>query len=76
MMLLKTCSKKDGSKLDWMYRGPGRSVDREQYLLGKAVDKPLEEQVKAEKTNSTSVVDSTSRMHPEYGMLIVYLIIA
>lgn len=70
MILLQFLSKKDGNKLDWMYRGPGRSVDREQYLLGKAVDKPLEEQVKAEKTTSTSVVDSTSRMHPEYGILL------
>ncbi|XP_059485562.1 pre-mRNA-splicing factor CWC25 homolog [Neocloeon triangulifer] len=58
--------KKDGSKLDWMYKGPGGKVDREQYLLGKTIDKPLEEQLKTEKVSSTSVVDSTSRMHPEY----------
>ncbi|XP_065353680.1 pre-mRNA-splicing factor CWC25 homolog [Cloeon dipterum] len=58
--------KKDGSKLDWMYQGPGKQIDREQYLLGKAIDKPLEEQLLTDKPSSTSIVDSTSRMHPEY----------
>lgn len=51
-------------KLDWMYQGPGGAVDREEYLLGRAVDRTLEDQLQAEKSNG---VNSNSRMHPEYG---------
>lgn len=30
-------------KLEWMYKGPHSTVDREEYLLGKSVDKSLEQ---------------------------------
>jgi hypothetical protein len=61
--------KRDGTKLDWMYQGPGGAVDREEYLLGRAVDKNLEEQLQAEKSG----VNSNSRMHPEYGTVYIIL---
>jgi len=35
--------KKDNTKLDWMYKGPSGIVDREEYLLGRAVDKTFEQ---------------------------------
>ena len=34
--------KKDDIKLEWMYKGPSQSVNHEEYLLGKAVDKNFE----------------------------------
>lgn len=34
--------KKDDLKLEWMYKGPSQSVNREEYLLGKAIDKSFE----------------------------------
>lgn len=40
--------KKDDKKLDWMYK-PHNTVDREQYLLGRSVDKQFEDLNKAEK---------------------------
>ncbi|XP_015607740.1 pre-mRNA-splicing factor CWC25 homolog [Cephus cinctus] len=41
--------KKDEKKLDWMYKGPNQSINREDYLLGKAIDKPFEQLAQAEK---------------------------
>ncbi|KAK3908951.1 Pre-mRNA-splicing factor CWC25-like protein [Frankliniella fusca] len=34
--------KKDDVKLEWMYKGPSQSVNHEEYLLGKAIDKNFE----------------------------------
>ncbi|XP_058795644.1 pre-mRNA-splicing factor CWC25 homolog isoform X2 [Phymastichus coffea] len=40
--------KKDNHKLDWMYK-EHNTVDREQYLLGRSVDKQFEDMAQAEK---------------------------
>lgn len=34
--------KKDDVKLEWMYKGPSKSINHEDYLLGKAIDKNFE----------------------------------
>lgn len=36
-------------KLEWIYKGPNNLVDREDYLLGRKVDKPLEQLNEEEK---------------------------
>lgn len=41
--------KKDEKKLDWMYKGPNQMVNREEYLLGRPVDKAFEQMQQAEK---------------------------
>jgi hypothetical protein len=41
-------------KLDWMYKGPGGLVDREEYLLGRAIDKSFEQMQHAEKASASS----------------------
>ncbi|PSN51285.1 hypothetical protein C0J52_05304 [Blattella germanica] len=46
--------KKDNMKLDWMYKGPGGMVDREEYLLGRAIDKSFEQMQQAEKASTSS----------------------
>ncbi|XP_066991732.1 pre-mRNA-splicing factor CWC25 homolog [Anabrus simplex] len=51
--------KKDDMKLDWMYKGPGGAVDREEYLLGRAIDKSFELLEKSEKGSASS--SSTAR---------------
>ena len=28
--------------MEWLYRGPGSSVNREEYLLGKKIDKAVD----------------------------------
>ncbi|XP_021927759.1 pre-mRNA-splicing factor CWC25 homolog isoform X2 [Zootermopsis nevadensis] len=45
--------KKDNMKLDWMYKGPGGMVDREEYLLGRAIDKSFEQMQHAEKASTS-----------------------
>ncbi|KAL6254206.1 hypothetical protein P5V15_014828 [Pogonomyrmex californicus] len=40
---------KDNKKLDWMYKGPNQMVNREEYLLGRPVDKAFEQMQQAEK---------------------------
>jgi len=55
--------KKDDNKLDWMYKGPNQIVNREEYLLGRLVDKAFEQMQQTEK-------DTENRMpknHVEYG---------
>ncbi|XP_052869944.1 pre-mRNA-splicing factor CWC25 homolog [Anopheles cruzii] len=60
---LKSIAKKSGvipddgddKKLEWMYRGPSQLVNREEYLLGRTVDKTFEDldaQEKAATSNS------------------------
>ncbi|XP_012136330.1 uncharacterized protein LOC100881039 isoform X2 [Megachile rotundata] len=41
--------KKDDKKLDWMYKGPNQLVNREEYLLGRPIDKSFEQLAQAEK---------------------------
>ncbi|XP_012281019.1 pre-mRNA-splicing factor CWC25 homolog isoform X2 [Orussus abietinus] len=41
--------KKDEKKLDWMYKGPNQMVNREDYLLGRPIDKPFEQMAQTEK---------------------------
>ncbi|XP_072751826.1 uncharacterized protein [Anoplolepis gracilipes] len=41
--------KKDDKKLDWMYKGPNQMVSREEYLLGRPVDKAFEQMQQLEK---------------------------
>ncbi|KAM3864984.1 pre-mRNA-splicing factor CWC25 homolog [Diretmus argenteus] len=36
--------KKKDDRLDWMYQGPGGQVSRDEYLLGRAIDKQITEQ--------------------------------
>uniref|UniRef100_A0A1B0CUI4 Putative pre-mrna-splicing factor cwc25 n=1 Tax=Lutzomyia longipalpis TaxID=7200 RepID=A0A1B0CUI4_LUTLO len=38
----------DDKKLEWMYRGPTESVNREEYLLGRAVDRTFEQLTEAD----------------------------
>ncbi|MPC58919.1 Pre-mRNA-splicing factor CWC25 [Portunus trituberculatus] len=41
-------AKRGEEKLDWMYKGPGGHVSREEYLLGRKIDKALEQLERAE----------------------------
>lgn len=59
--------KKDDKKLDWMYKGPNQMVNREEYLLGRPVDKAFEQMVQAEKEESNNRVPKN---HVEYGKFI------
>lgn len=58
----------DGRKLEWMYRGPKENLNREDYLLGKSVDKTFEqlaeEEREKEKQNHLGV--SVPKNHVEY----------
>ncbi|KAG5344135.1 CWC25 factor, partial [Acromyrmex charruanus] len=55
--------KKDDMKLDWMYKGPNQMVDREEYLLGRPVDKAFEQMQQAEKD---SEMNRMPKNHVEY----------
>ncbi|OCT62106.1 hypothetical protein XELAEV_18043191mg [Xenopus laevis] len=46
--------KKKDEKLDWMYQGPGGSVNREEYLLGRPVDKYILDKMKEPETGPSS----------------------
>lgn len=59
--------KKDDKKLDWMYKGPNQMVNREEYLLGRPVDKAFEQMVQTEKEESNNRVPKN---HVEYGKFI------
>ncbi|XP_014472916.1 PREDICTED: pre-mRNA-splicing factor CWC25 homolog [Dinoponera quadriceps] len=54
--------KKDEKKLDWMYKGPNQMVNREEYLLGRPVDKAFEQMVQAEKAELNRI----PKNHVEY----------
>ncbi|OAD62964.1 Pre-mRNA-splicing factor CWC25 like protein [Eufriesea mexicana] len=41
--------KKDDKKLDWMYKGPNQLINREEYLLGRPIDKSFEQMTQVEK---------------------------
>ncbi|RLU24173.1 hypothetical protein DMN91_004383 [Ooceraea biroi] len=55
--------KKDEKKLDWMYKGPNQMVNREDYLLGKPVDKNFEQMQQAEKD---AELNRAPKNHVEY----------
>ncbi|XP_054015288.1 pre-mRNA-splicing factor CWC25 homolog [Hylaeus anthracinus] len=55
--------KKDDKKLDWMYKGPNQLVNREEYLLGRPIDKSFEQMVQAEKDPE---VNHMPRNHVEH----------
>lgn len=57
--------KKDDKKLDWMYKGPQQSINREDYLTGKKIDKTFEQFVQAEKNTERNRLPSN---HVEHGM--------
>lgn len=58
--------KKDDKKLDWMYKGPNQLVNREEYLLGRPIDKSFEQMVQTEKDNE---LNQAPRNHVEHGIL-------
>lgn len=59
--------KKNEKKLDWMYKGPNQMVNREDYLLGKPVDKAFEQMQQAEKDVELNRIPKN---HVEYGKFI------
>lgn len=38
------CFRKKDERLDWMYQGPGGQLSRDEYLLGRAIDKQITQQ--------------------------------
>lgn len=46
-------------RLEWMYKGPENSLNREEYLTGRAIDKRFEQQNDAEKQKEKSLVGVT-----------------
>jgi len=56
--------KKDDKKLDWMYKGPNQAINREEYLLGRPVDKAFEQMQQAEKDVE---LNRMPKNHVEYG---------
>lgn len=55
---------KDEKKLDWMYKGPDRSINREDYLLGKPIDKNFEQQAQVERD---AELNRAPKNHVEHG---------
>ncbi|XP_076662599.1 uncharacterized protein LOC143365896 isoform X2 [Halictus rubicundus] len=55
--------KKDDKKLDWMYKGPNQMINREEYLLGRPIDKSFEQMAQADKDND---VNQVPRNHVEH----------
>ena len=56
--------KKDDKKLDWMYKGP-ETVNREDYLLGRRIDKQFEKMVETEKDTDQN---KSAKNHVDHGM--------
>ncbi|KAG5888288.1 hypothetical protein JTB14_006675 [Gonioctena quinquepunctata] len=52
-------------KLDWMYKGANSLIDREDYLLGKSVDKPLEQINAEEKEKRLGLVPPKNHVEHE-----------
>ena len=48
-----SCYRKRNEKLDWMYAAPGQ-VDREEYLLGKVIDKKVDPLADNEEVGNSS----------------------
>lgn len=47
--------------MDWMYKGPGATVDREEYLLGRKVDKSFQLLEAQEKGDEFSYADEVEK---------------
>lgn len=43
-MRLYSHSRKKDDRLDWMYQGPGGQISRDEYLLGRPIDKQILQQ--------------------------------
>ncbi|XP_047476962.1 pre-mRNA-splicing factor CWC25 homolog [Penaeus chinensis] len=52
--------KKGDAKLDWMYKGPGGHVSREEYLLGRKIDTAFDQMVKMENEEGREDTSSAS----------------
>lgn len=44
MLFLLKCVRKRDDRLDWMYQGPAGQVSRDEYLLGRPIDKQITDQ--------------------------------
>uniref|UniRef100_A0A8W7PA03 CBF1-interacting co-repressor CIR N-terminal domain-containing protein n=1 Tax=Anopheles coluzzii TaxID=1518534 RepID=A0A8W7PA03_ANOCL len=53
-------------KLEWMYRGPSQLVNREEYLLGRTIDKTFEELDAQEKTANSTFGVAQPKNHVEH----------
>ncbi|MGH0168278.1 UNVERIFIED_CONTAM: hypothetical protein FKN15_069446 [Acipenser sinensis] len=47
-------NRKRDERLDWMYQGPGGQVNREEYLLGRAIDKQITEKYEEKEAGPSS----------------------
>uniref|UniRef100_A0A182QNA6 CBF1-interacting co-repressor CIR N-terminal domain-containing protein n=1 Tax=Anopheles farauti TaxID=69004 RepID=A0A182QNA6_9DIPT len=56
----------DDKKLEWMYRGPSQLVNREEYLLGRAIDKTFEELDAQEKASTSTFGVAQPKNHVEH----------
>ncbi|XP_053673110.1 pre-mRNA-splicing factor CWC25 homolog [Anopheles nili] len=56
----------DDKKLEWMYRGPSQLVNREEYLLGRTVDKTFEELDAQEKASTSTFGVAQPKNHVEH----------
>lgn len=54
--------KKDDVKLEWMYKGPSHSVNHEDYLLGKAIDKNFEKHQQEQQRGGPSTSQDEERV--------------
>ncbi|CAG9854209.1 unnamed protein product [Phyllotreta striolata] len=55
----------NNDKLDWMYKGAHSQVDREEYLLGKSVDKTFEQLTNEEKEKKLGLVPPKNHVEHE-----------
>uniref|UniRef100_A0A182P2U3 Cir_N domain-containing protein n=1 Tax=Anopheles epiroticus TaxID=199890 RepID=A0A182P2U3_9DIPT len=53
-------------KLEWMYRGPAQLVNREEYLLGRTIDKTFEELDAQEKASNSTFGVAQPKNHVEH----------
>lgn len=58
-------SNTDNDKLDWMYKGATSNVDREEYLLGKSVDKTFEQLNNEDKEKKLGLVPPKNHVEHE-----------
>lgn len=61
--------KKDNKKLDWMYKGPNSTVNTDEYLMGKRIDKAFEDSLQASKDAEANRVPKN---HVEHGTTDVF----
>lgn len=46
--------RKKDERLDWMYQGPGGQISREEYLLGRPIDKQITQQYEEPESGPSS----------------------